>query len=567
MVSTESPTNTDSSFELIGDSPTNESVSIFRLQFINDNSDGWGPNNQPDKYKDLPYQKFSKADKIGKIADWTISQHTDKKNYKYQPQFSVGNVGQYAYYHDEDESQFTLVDQSKTVKTSYQKKLRSIQNKNTRRAQYQQYQKQQAATNPRFTNNSKLQNKIQDKAKQKNVRKYPAKDNRNPIKQREPSVRVKEDWKVIEEIEFSRLSKLSLPGIDDPVDLKICGSLEKYDRAYDRINTKTPATANRLKRINRVYHKVTTTDDPVIRSLAKTEGNVFATDSIIATLMCCSRSVYPWDIVVSKIGTKIFLDKRDDSAFDLLTVSETSTEPPADEEKSINSPNNLALEATYINHNLSQQVLRMNEERHTFPDTNPFIEGDEGEVASVAYRYRKWDLGNDISLIIRSEIDAVTNGSNDEKLYLNIKALNEWDSKFNNGMDWRQKLDSQPGAVLAAEIKNNGCKLAKWTVCSLLAGVDQIKFGFVSRVNVRATDKHAILGMQQFKPHEFGGQIALNMDNAWGIVRCIIDYLNKQKDGKYIIMKDPNKPILRIYEIPENSFSDEEQDEQDEEDN
>ena len=63
----------------------------------------------------------------------------------------------------------------------------------------------------------------------------------------------------------------------------------------------------------------------------------------------------------------------------------------------------------------------------------------------------------------------------------------------------------------------------------------------MSRVNVRATDKHVILGMQEFKPAEFGTQIALNMDNAWGIVRCIIDYLNKQKDGKYIIMKDPNK--------------------------
>lgn len=185
------------------------------------------------------------------------------------------------------------------------------------------------------------------------------KGDKNQTKLREPSVRVKEDWKVIEEIEFSRLAKLSLPNVEDPVDLKTCGSLEYYDRAYDRINTKVNTTVNRLKRINRVYHKVTTTDDPVIRSLAKTEGNVFATDSIIATLMCCSRSVYPWDIVVSKIGTKIFLDKRDDSNFDLLTVNETSTEPPGDEDKSINSPNNLALEATYINHNLSQQVLRM----------------------------------------------------------------------------------------------------------------------------------------------------------------------------------------------------------------
>ena len=44
------------------------------------------------------------------------------------------------------------------------------------------------------------------------------------------------------------------------------------------------------------------------------------------------------------------------------------------------------------------------------------------------------------------------------------------------------KLDSQPGAVLAAEIKNNGCKLAKWTVQALLAGVDQLKFGLVKKI-------------------------------------------------------------------------------------
>ena len=42
---------------------------------------------------------------------------------------------------------------------------------------------------------------------------------------------------------------------------------------------------------------------------------------------------------------------------DLLTVSETSNEPP--QEEGINSPRNLALEATFINHNLSQQVLKM----------------------------------------------------------------------------------------------------------------------------------------------------------------------------------------------------------------
>lgn len=58
-----------------------------------------------------------------------------------------------------------------------------------------------------------------------------------------------------------------------------------------------------------------------------------------------------------------------------------------------------------------------------------------------------------------------------------LQALNEWDSKYSGGVDWRQKLDTQRGAVLANELKNNACKLAKWTVQAILAGSDQIKFG------------------------------------------------------------------------------------------
>ena len=49
--------------------------------------------------------------------------------------------------------------------------------------------------------------------------------------------------------------------------------------------------------------------------------------------------------------------------------------------------------------------------------------------------------------------------------------------KISGGIDWRQKLDSQRGAVLANELKNNSCKLAKWTVQAILAHSDQMKFG------------------------------------------------------------------------------------------
>lgn len=47
------------------------------------------------------------------------------------------------------------------------------------------------------------------------------------------------------------------------------------------------------------------------------------------------------------------------------------------------------------------------------------------------------------------------------------------------GVDFRTKLDMQRGAVVATELKNNSFKLAKWTAGAILAGSDQLKFGYV----------------------------------------------------------------------------------------
>ena len=55
----------------------------------------------------------------------------------------------------------------------------------------------------------------------------------------------------------------------------------------------------------------------------------------------------------------VFLDKREGSTFDFLTVSETAREPPAsDDVESVNHPQKLSLEATMINQNFSQQILK-----------------------------------------------------------------------------------------------------------------------------------------------------------------------------------------------------------------
>jgi len=541
----------------------------FETPLVVDNQDGWGPTDDTFQYKDMPYQPYSKSDQLGKIADWTGTVYGDKRNNnRYRSQFGVG-VGMYQYIHEDDENTFQLVDSTRLPKPAYQKRTRFQMNRyrqnQTQNGRFAPMQKQFVGTQKKSKTmkNLEMDQMRQMRKWQKQYGNRADPRQHQQAKQREPSVRVREDWQVIEEIPFSSLAKLSLPNVGEPEELSVWGSLEYYDKRYDRITTKTE---KKLMMVNRLIHKITTTKDPVIRQICKTHGNVFATDAIISTLMCCTRSVYPWDIVVDKLGARLFFDKREDSTIDMLTVNETANEAPP-EDGTMDSAKNLGMEAVFINHNFAQQVLKMNEERYKFTNPNPFIQPDEeSEAASVAYRYRSWDLGNNQVIVIRCEQDCVQIGPNGEDQFVNIKAINEWNSKIGSGLDWRTKLDMQRGAVLAAELRNNGFKLAKWTTCAILAGSDQVKFGYVSRQNFKDASRHAILGMQNFKPQEFATQMALNTDNGWGIVRVLVDFFMSKPDGRYLITKDPMKPTLRIYSVPENSFDSEEEGSDDEND-
>jgi len=217
--------------------------------------------------------------------------------------------------------------------------------------------------------------------------------------------------------------------------------------------------------------------------------------------------------------------------------------------RSINAPNSLSRETTFINQSFSQQVLSKDEKPVNFDKANPFQ--SEGEkVASVGYKYRKWNLGSEVVLVSRCEIDGLSKGKGKD-VYLTIKALNEFDLKAS---DWRKKIDSQRGAVFATELKNNSNKLSKWTAQALLAGTDNIKLGFVSRQSQKDNYNQVILATQDYTPREFATQINLNPKNAWAILKRIIDACMKQPTGKYVLLKDPEKPAIKLYAVPEETF-------------
>ena len=170
-------------------------------------------------------------------------------------------------------------------------------------------------------------------------------------------------------------------------------------------------------------------------------------------------------------------------------MNENAVEPPLEvaegTKDQINTASQLSSEATFIINNFAQQTLKESPtEKHEFQNPNPFnVEDEEPEtLASRGYRYRKFDLSTSedetpVTLIVRTEVDGVLKSSTGEDQFVTVKALNEFDSKSHSAIDWRSKLDSQRGAVVATEMKNNSCKLARWAVQSILADAAFMKIG------------------------------------------------------------------------------------------
>lgn len=393
------------------------------------------------------------------------------------------------------------------------------------------------------------------------------------------------DWDLKWEIMLSSLSKAALDSrLVKYEDVLWAGELREYNKNMDRVMVKMEKRLTRFE--DKKFFNVSASEDPHLPEILQSDPEVtlIATDHVLAAMISASRSVYSWDIVVTKVkdangNDKIIFDKRDGSTLDFLTVNETAQEPPdVEDKKEYNQPAKLGQEASMINQNFSQMILDFDSPACTqSPDgvefeANPFDEDEDGSTASSCFRYRKITLpGNpkdespikqkDITMAVRTQIDCKMPGG----AFVSAKALNEYDPKL--GLHWRRSLESQRGAVLANELKNNSFKLGRWTAQAMLSGCSQIKLGYITREDASNPWSHSILGIQTRHTDEFAEQTGLTANNAYGILRSIIDNVLEWDDGKYLLLKDPVKAVMRFHEIPWDTFDeDEEEDEFDEDD-
>jgi len=348
------------------------------------------------------------------------------------------------------------------------------------------------------------------------------------------------------------------------------GELRSYDRMADKIAPKLPVPLEVLHPSLDFYY-ICTRDDEILASEFVNESSkatVAATDQVLACLMAAAQSKYSWHLTVCKLEGKLVIDKTDGSIVDMLTVNETSPEPPPqDDATKINRPMELSSEALRLNWDVSQQLLVRKSDPEVTYEKPPFWDQD-GRPASCAYRYRFITIPGqknhpsetgkkDFTVVTRGEVHAKlvkeTGASDPNRGLVAIRALNEYTQLRKS---WRSQLETQKGALLATEIRNNACKMAKWVAQAIIAGCDTLKLAYVTRLVPNDNTKHQIISVQTYKVQELGTQIGLNPDNAWGILRVIHDMVMEKPDGRYILLKDPTKAVLNLYKVPDDETTD-----------
>lgn len=250
-------------------------MSAFNLPPVSDSQSGWGPVSLSSQFRDIPYAPYSKADKLGRIADWSAPEGTQGKdgrgatgdqrggrsnfrNFRgilryyatfvctlmhhgrsfyrqglcinqysfngiagsdnYVP-FGSNAASAFNYQHTEDEASFSVVDNRSTA----QKKttgFKSASNQRSGRGGFRQQGQQRGQFQRLGTNRGGFGGARQQQGGQRGGRRGYGnwRDYDRNQRVRDASVKVGSDWTMLEEIEFSRLNKLQFE-VDDPEEM------------------------------------------------------------------------------------------------------------------------------------------------------------------------------------------------------------------------------------------------------------------------------------------------------------------------------------------------------------
>jgi translation initiation factor 3 subunit D len=420
-------------------------------------------------------------------------------------------------------------------------------------------------------------------------------------------VDIKDNWELRDTLSFVVLQKLWMQsGAPTAETILSCGTLPRWRKPLNSIDYSRkdkPEVVVSEKGVLRA--PVAATSDGALRRVVE-EGQVFATVDVMAALMTATRSVNGWEMVAHRVGEdKLFLDKHG-SSLDWLSTGETAQDPPLTERElaqqqqqqqqaaagnatssnagnasgNASSSNNPPQTWHHAFTALTQEATLLNA---TWPhvafensNSSSSQEGGATDVADVLGASGKgkytlaphetartqWEAvapcvqikrymlpmeeGKEIAVCVRTMLHGVMEMKDASLQSVQSYALNEWE---NSHEQWRKRLPSQRGAVMAAEMRNNAAKLGRWTAAALISEAQLLSLAFATRVNPTELNKHEILSVQSFRPKDIAAQMNLNMENIWAVLREIVAKLMSYPPGTYAVVKDAQKSTLSIYQV------------------
>ena len=380
------------------------------------------------------------------------------------------------------------------------------------------------------------------------------------------SVLIRDRWEAKHRIPLNTLERSGVHVSVSPAeDLSYHGHLHTFDTSFDFVSPLKPVP---VRAPPRTHPHVSPLEDEVLREIVMARGEeqderlcVVTNESILSTLLTAPRSIFSWDVKVTRAGQVLFLDWRgDDDLADAYTVDETSTCPPVDSGEAplrdINSASSLSKEATKLCRDLTQMLVNPKQRakltREVPRHKNVFdatVEEGEDPVASTTYLYRQWTLRRasapDIVVICRCQVDAVLKSApNKPGELLRVFTLNE-----HSGNEWKNKMQTGRGAVLAHFIKTNACKFTRWATMATLSGVDNVKLAYATRSLYNSNTSHQFLGLDTKPPSELAAQVGLNMGKMWSAFCVLVDATLELGDGSYMLVREAGKGMLTLYDL------------------
>ena len=419
-----------------------------------------------------------------------------------------------------------------------------------------------------FEDSYLLKKKKAEQLKQQNINNNLAKKNqeKNNLNKaiinhpkKKQTIEIKHKWYQIMEFNKQGLEKLKLDTEVEikPGESKYHGSIYSISDVYskEKLTPLNPIPLNKQKTM--FYNNTTTSEDKVL--IENKNYDMYITDKILSVIMTMNLHSRPWHVIIKNENGKLYFDTRDDQSVYMTTLNESESSPVDDDNKdNMNNFDNLTIESTFINEFLKEQIL---DEKLADFNEYPFGNADDTNKERVTYCYREWLVGDELKILVRSQIHAgkIIESEEDANLEdimkINIYTLNEYDRNL------YKSSDIVPSMHLKKELTGNYLRLTKYGVQSYLAGVDKVKIGFVSRKNVKSNKEHLIYGFHETESKAILAFTNFNYRIAWGIVKQIAESMQNQSDGEYVLLKTiaGPKPIIKVYKMKKELSDDEEE--------